>query len=262
MIKNKPTKLLTAILSIIVLLSALSTATYAWYSAVNRAATNSISFTASSAKGGGDLAIGWSADDVTSFELSFDTPLDDLYPMIPINQAVLKSTTRNDFVYGNFNSSNQVQNTLGEWICSVAGQSVTPYICSGGDNKQEFFLINRSTDFDLEISVVYDITGDMLAEKLRVAIFAGGTASTMTLQGILAQSDNIHYGAIMAGDMVADIPKMEGAYTATLEAKFVLPKNSSTLISFVAWLDGAVMTDDDAELSAQFAVVFDGAAIG
>lgn len=246
------------------MLAVLSTATYAWYSVVNRAGANSITFTASSQEGGGDLAIGWKTEDTTSFVLNFDDPTNDLYPMIPRNMASIDVTKFSDFISGNFNSSNQTLNTLNELICTVPGQDANPYVCMGTTNtatQNHFFLMNRSDTFDMEVSVVYDITGTLISEKLRVAIFVGTTTQNQMLKGIMSNSNNIHYGDIFTGQKVSEIPIMTNVYRDTLEIKFNVNKEEYVVISLVAWLDGAVMTDDDAEKNVVFGVRFDGIAV-
>lgn len=255
---------LTAILSLLVMLAVLSTATFAWYTVINRVSGGSINFTAAINEGGGDLAIGWRREDTTSFSLTFDEPNIDFYPMIPRNIASIDVTRYQDFVAGNFNSSNQTKNTLGEWICSVPGQDIDPYICTGtvGSTKQNYFyLINRSDTYNMDVSVVYDIMGSDLGSKLRVAIFVGSSTGSQLLKGIMASNNDIHYGNIVSGQKVDDILTMPEIYRQTLAITFPVPKEDYAIISLVAWLDGAVMTDDDAEQNVTFGLRFDGIAV-
>jgi len=261
---NKLAHFITTVVSLLMMLAVLSTATYAWYTVVNRASGNSISFTAAINEGGGDLAIGWSIADTTSFSLNFDEPNNSLYPMIPRNMPAIDTTLINDFVIGNFNSSNQTKNTLEEWICSVAGQDVNPHICSGNsdvETQNHFYLINRNDTYNLEISVIYDITGADLGNKLRVAMFVGTTPGNQVLKGIMSNNENIHYGAIVQGQKVTDIPTMTGVYKPTIEIIFSIPNGEAVLVTLVAWLDGVIMTDDDAEKDVEFGIRFDGIAI-
>lgn len=261
---NKLTHFITTALSLLLMLAVLSTATYAWYTVVNRASGNSITFTAAINEGGGDLAIGWSIADTTSFSLNFDEPDNSLYPMIPRNMPIINTTLINDFVIGNFNSSNQTKNTLEEWICSVAGQNVNPHICSGNSAVQTqnyFYLINRNDTYDLEVSVIYDIVGADLGNKLRVAMFVGTTPINQVFKGIMSNNEFIHYGDIVQGQKVSEIPIMTGAYKPTTEIIFRIPKGEPVLVTLVAWLDGVIMTDDDAEKEVSFGIRFDGIAI-
>ena len=256
---------LTAILLLLVMLAVLSTATFAWYTVINRVSGGSINFTAAINEGGGALAIGWKSTDTTSFALTFDEPNIDFYPMIPRNMPTIDATKYQDFVSGNFNTSNQTKNSLNEWICSVPGQSISPYICTGtADSAKQnyFYLINRSDIYNLEVSAVYDIIGAEINDKLRVAMFVGTTASNQLFKGIMANNNDIHYGNIVSGQKVDDILTMPDTYRQTLEITFPVPKQSFVVVSLVAWLDGAIMTDEDAEQSVTFGLRFDGIAVG
>ncbi len=261
---SKLSSFIATVISLIMMIAVLSTATYAWYTVVNRASGNSITFTADINEGGGDLAIGWNVTDTTNFSLTFDEPNNSLYPMIPRNMPVIDSTLANDFALGSFNSSNQTKNTLEEWICAVAGQSVNPHICTGNSAVQKqnyFYLINRNSSYDLEVSVIYDIIGADLGNKLRVALFVGTTPTNQTLKGIMSNNEFIHYGDIIQGQKVADIPVMTGIYKRTTEIIFRIPRGEPVLVTLVAWLDGVIMTDDDAEKNVIFGIRFDGIAI-
>lgn len=264
------TGLLVSLLILILLFVGVSTATYAWYSAINRAVGDSISFTSSTQdQMGGDLAIGWTNTSSLN-ALTFDTPQSNLYPMIPISQPVIDITTYSQFVNNNFNfSAQRYSEALEQWICSFSGQSTTPYVCTVSDNSiayQYFYIINKKTTEKQTVNIKYTITGD-LADALRVAVFIGDSESGNTdaqnlanlrLVGILANTETIYYKAIEENDIVNQTPVMSDVYRASSSISFLLNESSFKCCVMVAWLDGVIIDNDNESQTTGFNITFDG----
>lgn len=259
-----------SLLVIVLLFIAVSTATYAWYSAINRALGDSITFSSSSYdQMGSELTIGWTRDSIFN-EITFDEPDSSLYPMIPKTHPVIGVTTFNEFTNFNFNYSAQsFDNELHAWICSFAGQNSSPFICTGGEvgeKKSFFYLINKKTTDKQTVTVRYVINGE-LAEYLRVALFIGDAVdgytdqqniANMRFYGILSNNDLIHYSLIRERDIVDETPVMDNVHKPSSSISFVLNENSAKCIALVAWLDGVHLDNEDAQKSTTFNITFDG----
>lgn len=263
--------IIISLLVLILLFVGISTATYAWYSAINRALGDSITFTSSAYEQvGGDLTIGWRINGGLN-ELTFDAPNSTLYPMIPKSEAVIGTTTYSDFI-NNFNYSAQsFNNELHTWIASFSGQNTTPYVCTGSDGGATFdyfYLNNRKTTEKQTVTIRYVINGD-LAPYLRIALFMGDTLDTnsneqnlfgMRLYGILANTDTIHYDQVEENDIISDTPYMNDVHRQSSAITFLMNENSSKCISLVAWLDGVMISNQDIEKDTTFNITFDGIA--
>jgi hypothetical protein len=190
--------------------------------------------------------------------------------MIPKNQAIIGTSTYNEFVSSNFNYSAQsFDNELHAWICSFAGQNTTPLTCTGTEESKVynyFYLINKKTSDKQTINIKYVINGD-LAPFLRIALFIGDTRTSntdvqdragMTLYGILSNTDTIHYSSINEKDIVTDTPVMNNVHKASSSISFVINENSAKAIALVAWLDGVMIENQDAEKNTSFNITFDG----
>lgn len=251
--------IITSLLVLILVFVGTSTATYAWYSAINRAIGDSITFT-SSTQGdvGGDLTIGWLPDSTAS-ELAFDKPESSLYPMIPKTQATIGITTYDDFISDNFNYSAQSwDDNLFAYICTFAGRTVNPFLCTGNDGAHnKFYVINKKETSKQTVTARYTIAGD-LAPFLRVAMFMGEDVYNMTLQGILSNSDTIYYDEIEENDIVNNTPTMVNVHVESGNIKFLLNENEAKVVALVAWLDGVNINDDHLQKSTTFNIGFEG----
>lgn len=239
----------------------LSTATYAWYRVVNRAVGNSVTFHAdNNNSGGGDLTLTWDLDVLNNFSIDFNNPSNDLYPMIPINRAVVGETTYNEFVNDNFNTTTQTMNSLGEYVAKLTGMRIDPFLVGGNAKsgvQNYFYLINTNVDFAMEVDVLYIYSG-VLSDKLRIAFFEGPTKDEMKLLGVMSISEEIAYGAIQKNTPLTDIQTMPEVQRQTKEMTLTIPAGGHRVIAMVAWLDGNKMHDDNARQTTSFIVKFDG----
>lgn len=245
----------------------LSTATYAWYSANNVVTVDNVTFTSSAndADGMGLLAIGTDLNATTN-NLSFDPP-SEFHPMIPVSSAVIGETTYSEFVAG-FNKTaeglREGINGIAEWVAKLDGTAITPMtLTSSGENY--FYVINRSSEDDFKIKVDYmfdESSSTGLKDKLHIAFFVGlNGAAEETLLGIASLSD-IHYGAITAGDVIADTPKMPTSLKkASGEMYFFLNASQYAKIRLVVWLDGVDMKNEHGEKNMLFSLTFRGESV-
>ena len=247
---------------VLMLFIVLSTATYAWYSANNVATVDNVVFTSSASDTeGGLLAIGTDLND-TETNLTFDTP-SEFFPMIPVDQAVIGETTYASFV-GGFNKTSEGLNALSEWVAKLDGTAITPLTLTSSDTPY-FYVINRSPDDNFRVKIDYAFdddadAGEGLKDKLHIAFFIGDGADA-TLLGIATLSD-VHYGAISAGDVIADTPVMDAASTKLSgEMSFLLNAGQHAKLRLVVWLDGVDMKNKHGSKNMLFSLNFRGEAV-
>lgn len=234
----------TTILMVVLLIVAVSTATYAWFSASNVVNIASITFTASSRNSGGGGEADSGALKITWVENATDADLlsaisvlsgNNMKPMIPYS-APTSVTTYDDFV-GSFYTA--TQSTSGGTVFYASNPiAATPYTCLDPDdlNKKTFYVHNTGA-FIMQVTMGFGISGDN-ASALRVAVFADGAyAGTMRV-------GDMYYGQIVRGATVSDQSKV--AYDDNEEIKFYIPAESAAEINLVAWFDGVILNDSGA----------------
>ena len=243
---------LTSILMVVLLVAALSTATFAWFSASNVVNLAQITFTASSkhtdaVSGEGDLKISWTAN-ATGAALKDSIQIkqgSNMSPMIPLEVPVSgdeNGTTYGDFV-ASFHTSAQANSVNGPIYVRDA-IAVAPYTCANPDDNDDttFYLYNTG-EYAMDITIQCSITGDNAA-ALRVAVFVGDKYTGLIADGALA------YGSIVKNALVADQTKTEYDPDDVEPVTFSIPAFQNVSVRLVAWFDGLALGDAGSELDA------------
>ncbi|MFA6867204.1 MAG: hypothetical protein WCR54_06770 [Clostridia bacterium] len=255
------TSIAVSFLILILMVLTLTTSTYAWYSSINRARIHDITFTAGSNDTvAGDLSITWDPLLTGTSVLDFNTISTQLSPMIPKYDLSKGTTTFHQFINNGFYYTYQKQNDENVWVVGRDGIYTTPYILNGTVANQEYFyLVNVKTTKTQDINAYYDITG-IISDQLKIAIFVGDTEdeNDLVLQGIMSNSEHIHFGELFEGDPVGAATTMSNAYSISGTVAFTIPADSYKVIKLVAWLDGVTMLNTDSENSSSFNIYFDG----
>ncbi len=259
---------MTTTLIILLLIVALSTATFAWFSANNIVNVSSISFMADTNDvEGGELAISWDRDNTESFRIDFAAPFEDenrrLYPMMPVVAPTVGVTTFDQFaisgypnigenlgdvrynnqcfVYGIQTATyNQVTGTTDNKY-QYDGDFTHPYVCKNSQDltQSAFYLINKSDSFGQDITVEYSITGG-LSSKLCVAVFVDDI-----FQGVLTNLTGIHYGKVVRDALVSSTTYATNICYPTDTLQFFVNKNDAVSVRLVAWYDGVSIENVD-----------------
>lgn len=241
----KKTTFLSTVLLLAVLAVALSTATFAWFSANNIVNVSSITFTADSSAGNGDLAIGWNEGDVDSYRLYFASPLENndlIAPMMPERLPETGVTTLADFAAdGYFTTGTQVNLAAGGAVYQYDGDPAAPYLCRSDTDyeRTEFYLINKNAQLDMRVRVEYE-TGGTLGDRLCVALFADGL-----FLGVMTSAEKVSYGTITSGADVAATSSSSDIIFPSLAMTLTVPSAGSVRLTLAAWYDGVAMGDDD-----------------
>lgn len=244
----RKTLLMTLVLAL--LLAVLSTATYAWYNAINRAGLNSITFTASSGTLSSALKIGKTETASESYLLL--TPSEEnLKPMIPKLAATVGETTFNEFLA--FTETYEKVDADGNRLVSKNGVDCAPVRLMAEDSDK-FFVVNTS-ESEINVKVSYSITSSYdIASKVRIALFEGSNGETAVLRGIFHLTNDdaereirVHYGNLSEGGDVKNQPYMTGVYRASGEVKMTFAAGQARSFMVIVWFDGCEMQDADGD---------------
>ncbi|HKL74301.1 MAG TPA: hypothetical protein VJ903_05350, partial [Clostridia bacterium] len=243
----KGSAFISTLLIVALLVVALSTATFAWFSANNTVNVSSISFIAQTRDKGaapGDLQIAWEPEPVgNSYLIDFAQPGDSgihLAPMMPLEAPVLGATrSRNslgDEIFAQGFTSGVQENSVYMYDGFVYDENINkdikPYLCIGSKpNQIDFYLINKNVSWGQELTVDYSITG-ALAEKLCIAIFIDDV-----LQFVLCNSSKIYYGNIVKNTPISDTRSIDLA-ALSKNTKVYIPPNSWVKATMYAWYNG------------------------
>lgn len=244
--KMRKSLALTTILMVVLLIVALSTATFAWFSASNVVNIASLTFTASARNGtdgGGDdtgaLKLTWVENATDENLLGTITILggNNMQPMIPLHAPTV-TTTYADFTgQGSFYTATQ---STAQGVTFYASNPIaaTPFTCLNPDDlTQKTFYVHNTGAFTMEVTLGYGMS-EYNASALRVAVFVNGY-----YVGTMRRGD-LHYGSITRGATVSEqdsVPYVEGE-----EIRFYIDANSAASLNLVAWFDGVILNDSGA----------------
>ena len=260
---------LISIFMVIIMILALSTATYAWFEANTVVNLTTISFGARTNARGGALYLGWNLTDKT-YNLSFYAPEheeDLIRPMMPVIEPVIGVTTYSQFIDNTwqtdsvtamatgFTTGYEELNRDGTVTYIDYDDPATPYQCRESENAASqnfFYVINDESEDTQRITIDYAITGE-LKDKLCIAVFIDDI-----FMGILTNADAISYGNISSGALVADTattasciaghPSVTDAEDTAI--RFDLPARNRVTCRMLVWYDGVRIESDDSSLSA------------
>lgn len=246
----KKRTLLLSFIVVLLLLAALSTATFAWFSASNVVNVSVISFTASSSdESGGDLAIGWAQEDKDSFEIEFALN-DNMKPMIPKTKPTLGQSYESfiaiisdNVSVSNFHSAAQAHSEEKGYYYAGAVRSEYPTKCVSLEGADVFYLINKNADFAQNVSVKYEIDGEN-KDAICLALFADDV-----LVGIFGGGDRVYYGDITVGAAISEQSYAE-IIQKSGEISFNVAAGATKKMRLLAWYSGVDLNNDGAEKTA------------
>lgn len=211
---RKVNNLAITIMMIVILLVALSTATFAWFSASNIVNLSKMDFTISSKYGYGDLMISWNRyeDYMTNEDskemLYYDLPYvyvwhSTLDPAMPNVKPYLGMRT-DDFI--NSLHTGEVVTLPGEPAkYRKDGMQTKPGIINSDRDiytnnylryLDYFYLYNVNEDFDLDVTIEVNSKSSAY-EFFRIAVFVDNG-----LVGFVGGDNRVHYGEIKGGEEV------------------------------------------------------------
>ncbi len=244
--------LLMTIIMTLVLVVAMSTATYAWYtsnSTVNVSETTVNTATSNSS----NLGIGDSAT-IKSTSYTLPENATKLAPMVPnLKDGSLTLETP-------FSSARVTAGTPSKW--ANAKNSETPAAFA------EFYVNNFNVSNAVDVKPTFTINDTVKINEedqslgLCVAMFySTDDGTTYTLLGIFRNGTSISYvdADIVDGNESTTKTLTDKVYNTTAAAPdFQIAANSSAKIALIAWFDGVELVDNEAGNNATFSIAFNG----
>ena len=252
----KKSMFITTILMVAVLIVAVSTATFAWYTASNTGSATTATVTSATAADA-NIAVGWSNNaETTSIAFSGSQVVSPMVPNAELDtDADISSIT---FQTANVSTEDLFGTPAGGTPWTVKNAQVgedgdADYIAA--ETKSSFFVINHNVNAGATVTVKATISGD-LEDMLLIAVFVNGK-----LEGILTNMSAYRVGPITAGNDYNDLAESTNylvaattGFTFDLNAKG--QSGNSAEITLAAWLDGESLVSADAGKAASFDLSF------
>ena len=260
---------LITIIMVVVLLVALSTATYAWFSASNIVNLSRLEFTVGTDAVRGDLKVSWNehpdfmSNEGSALDWSLSLACEDstMDPAMP-NIAPTKGMTVDELINSFYTGTSITATTQNGKINAYRynGVKVDPARVHKPKetDKYSFYLYNINPNFDLNVTLRFTIS-NTVARYLHLAVFVDGK-----LEGIVGYNDKVHYGEIVGGQEITDTIYVNQAltynsatsnatyspkyheYNSPITSDFSFVVSSYREVEFVAWFDGMNIRDNHA----------------
>lgn len=244
----KKSMFITTILMVAVLIVAVSTATFAWYTASTTANSNAVTLSSAESQSA-NIAVGW-VDSADTATITLAAPATGVTynPTAPKT----KFTVGDSYAAAAFYTAGIDANKN----FTSAGVSSTPFQATNPETEtdHDFFVINNNANSGVTVRMACDIEGD-LANQIVVAVYVDGKFSAI-FTNIAA---GYTYGEITGPVTVEEVTTQQAAsslskdssLTATyvdipLEAKVADGTDHYETVSFYAWLDGSATQDAQA----------------
>ncbi|MBR2349375.1 MAG: hypothetical protein IKA77_01995 [Clostridia bacterium] len=272
----KKSMFITTVLMVAVLIVAVSTATFAWYTASNGATASQANITAAQSSDA-NIAVGWTSD-ASGNSITFDSAATTLKPMCPIEAPVvgttkysgetgaLKFNTQSLDAFGRFNDNGDTTaSATTPWTVSnaIIGDPDNGGVAAG--EYHSFYIINKNQNGAASVDMTFSAVGSgENNSKLVVAVFAKQGAETeATLKGVFCNVS----GGFVAGSIQNEKTPAECLTavnstdvvktTITFELTAANTTGSYAEIFVMAWLDGTALGQETAGKGAAFMFNFE-----
>lgn len=252
---------LTALIVILLIFAALTTATFAWFSSNRSVTAGTTEFTANNSDGTGDVKIFWGAEENGSgLSIEMENMIN-MQPTTPVD-AWAVGTVLTDVRY-----QTAIQSGVGEdaTFSSVANVGMGRLLLVGNTStspavRKEFFTVANvgsamiASGFRMK-AAFGDLETDPNSDIIRVAVFVASedpeSASSYTYAGTLGHENNTDtfYGEIEDGALVSSQEKYHASNTVDLATG--LAAGGKIYVKLLAWFDGNQLTTDRSGLTAK-----------
>jgi hypothetical protein len=164
--KHKKSLFITTVMMVVLLVAALSTATYAWYTSSNTVNTVATEVNSASSTGA-NISIGWSqSTPVGTSTMTFDDVPDSttFHPMVPLKEDETFAFTDDTPFYTAVISYGNLSNH----------QEATPYIGRNPEGGSSVFYVINYARVATNVTFSANVTGENAA-RLRLAVFKSDT---------------------------------------------------------------------------------------
>lgn len=265
----KKSMFITTILMVAVLIVAVSTATFAWYTASGSGSASQANLVAAESSSA-NIAVGWESTASTT-SVTFAETAAKVAPMCPTATPVIGTTTYTAMTF-NTQSLNAAGQFNGNGDTNAKAWSVSDG--AADTPKTSFFVINKNQNQEADVTMKINyLTPEGVTnannDKLVVAVFGKQGAETeSTLLGVFSNVDGgfvtgtIANGKTPLGENGC-LTKVDSATENTpIVSQIVLKlKKANDVGAFVelsvyAWLDGTALTQEYASQTAAFSFSF------
>ena len=251
----KKSMFITTILMVAVLIVAVSTATFAWYTATTAATATDATLVAADSKAA-NVAIGWT-DNATTNTIALNSQ-DGIAPMVPAT-AVTAGMAYDALAFKT--STIDTYNKFG------AVTDATPWTVVNADPAATgFYVINHNVNNEVTVNLTCTIDAaadDNNNGRLVVAIFVDGALAFVEthLSGYKVGDYTYDAGTYTEGTLLKQGALYTGLETsavgldktqATITLKKANETGDSAFIQVKAWFDGQELTQTNAKQSASF----------
>ena len=261
----KKSMFITTVLMVAVLIVAVSTATFAWYTASSSGTAKTAVVTSATASSA-NIAIGWESG-ATGTEIVFsgEQVVDPMVPSAVIAPAEGATAVESITFQGATITSNNLFNTVSNpdpWTvknAQVGTEGDAGYIAA--NTKNAFYVVNHNINAGARVTCKATITGD-LADMLLIAVFVDGK-----LGGIISNRTQYTVGPVVAGQDYTALDETADEFLKTAANGFTFDLAASgttgneAVITINAWLDGEALVSSKAGLGAGFELSFTAAPI-
>ena len=249
----KKSMFITTILMVAVLIVAVSTATFAWYTASGTGSATGAALKAAESSDA-NIAVDW-ANNGHGTSIIFDSAETSLQPMVP--QADYLSadyiSANGEASFDDFKFHSASVDLISNTFNSVSAPSAWTVKQNDGDGTV-FYVINHNVDSDVNVKMKASFTGD-IKNMVNVAVFIDGT-----LVAIFNEAGATYKVGPVVEDQ-APSTVLASATAATSGADgyiFTVAKNGGyKAITIKAWLDGELLTSPNAGKTAGFSFNFE-----
>lgn len=253
----KRSMFISTILMVVVLVVALSTATFAWYTASNTGSASTGNLVAADSSAA-NIAVGWT-NDATTTSITFAAAPVTVDPMVPVATPSLESESKTTYDSLTFktapmDATGKFGTVVGATPWTVSNAQVgtdgeAGYIAAG--TKSSFFVINHNVNASATVKMKCSIPADDgadvdpvvygNADKLVVAVFVNGD-----LAGIFTNKTDYTVGPVNSGAEASALSASTVGITNEISIPLAAEVKSGTghfaEITVKAWLDGADLT--------------------
>ena len=255
----KKSMFITTILMVAVLIVAVSTATFAWYTASGQGSANSASLV-SAESADANIAVGWNKSSKDT-SITFNTSTSKFAPMAPKAALVADEA----YATSEFFTATLAQNN----VFNDNGAPATPWTVVNSDEASDitdgFYVINYNQNAGATVKMKLTFTADENSDLLLVAVYVNGS-----LKGIYSQLASYAAGNIVknaAPSTLTGDTKGTNVIAAGTEISFDLAAANAdddtdvAKIQVKAWFDGSALEQVDENKAAGFSFSFEGATI-
>ncbi|MBO7187370.1 MAG: hypothetical protein J6V68_03135 [Clostridia bacterium] len=239
--------LLMTIIMTLVLVVAMSTATYAWYTS-SSAVSVSKTTVSTATSGSSNLAIGAEAGgNITSISMTMDKAVE---PMIPTTNWTVGTTAYLTALNGFNKADIDVSGNFTDSVSDATAATIKTVTPNGGQakNQENFYVSNRNQTEATGITASVTIDSNQLG--LCVAIFADGK-----LVGVWSNGD-VQYGVVTKGAAASSINTTMTKATNPATVSSSVAALGAVEINVIAWFNGIDLTSAEAGQSATFTINF------